>query len=98
MITAIPTNAFFMNSIRISRAGLFVTTATIALVALFASAGSALAATYAYVNMEGIVMTHEASDPMTAIDTAPNRSTHSGVMLVSDSSDRILVGDEVDGV
>ncbi len=98
MIKAIPANAFFMNSIRISRAGLFIATAMIALFAFFALAQVSLAATYAYVNTEGIVMTHEASDPMTAIETAPNRTLHSGVMLVSDADDRILVGDEVDGV
>jgi hypothetical protein len=98
MIMAIPANAFFMNSIRFSRAGLFTATAMIALFAFFALAQVSLAATYAYVNTEGIVMTHEASDPMTAIATAPDRTLHSGVMLVSDSSDRTVVGDEVDGV
>lgn len=90
-------NATFMNSIKISRTGLLAATATIALFAFFASAGISAAATYAYVNNEGIVMTHIASDPTTAIETAPNRTPRSGVMLISDSADAGLVGDEVDG-
>ncbi len=41
------------------------------------------AATYAYVNQAGEVSSVQATDPMTAIDTAPNRAVHSGVLLLS---------------
>lgn len=79
-----------MNSIRTSRAVGFI-----ALLALVATPGISAAATYAYVNAEGIVLTVEASDPTTAINTAPNRHMHSGVMLIDSESDRDLVGDSV---
>jgi len=87
-----------MNSIRISKTSILVATVAMALFAFLASAGISAAATYAYVNNEGIVMTVVANDPNTAIETAPNRTPRSGVMLISGSSDATLVGDEVDGV
>ena len=41
-------------------------------------------------------MTHESSNPTSAITTAPNIHVHSGVMLLSDPNDSI-VGDTVPG-
>jgi hypothetical protein len=45
------------------------------------------AATYAYVNESGDVSTVVATDPYIAIDTAPNRTTHSGVILLMEAGD-----------
>lgn len=67
--------------------------------ALMASAAmpfSAFAATYAYVNTAGEVSTVDAADPSTAINVAPNRAVHSGVLLLVTPSDGI-VGDGVPG-
>lgn len=68
-----------------------------ALAAAIAVPGTTLAATYAYVNVAGEVMTTEAATPNAAIMTAPNISLHSGVMLIDNSSDGV-VGDKVGGV
>lgn len=70
----------------------------LALAAAIAVPGVSFAATYAYVNNAGEVMTMEAADPFTAIRTAPNIDEHSGVLLVDDSSDSNVVGDKVPGV
>ena len=56
------------------------------------------AATYAYVNTAGEVMTTEAANPNTAIMTAPGISTHSGVMLIEVEEDEEIVGDRVQGI
>lgn len=56
------------------------------------------AATFAYVDVAGIVRSVVAGDWRTAIDTAPNISLHSGVMLLVDSVDQALVGDQVGGI
>jgi len=55
------------------------------------------AATYAYVNNAGEVMTMDASDANTAIMTAPNIAPRSGVMLIETTSDEEVVGDRVQG-
>ncbi len=70
----------------------------LALVATVAVPGISMAATYAYVNASGEVMTVEASTPSQALMTAPNIDNHSGVMLVDDASDSAIVGDRVGGV
>ncbi|HRH55538.1 MAG TPA: hypothetical protein PK609_01605 [Candidatus Paceibacterota bacterium] len=57
-----------------------------------------LAATYAYVNNAGEVMTTEAATWQTAIQTAPNIAPRSGVMLIEVTADEELVGDSVGGV
>lgn len=58
--------------------------------------GFASAATYAYVNTAGEVMTMDAATAEAALTTAPNLHVHSGVMLVgSDDSD--VIGDDVPG-
>ncbi len=67
-----------------------------------AAAGMALpsfaaAATYAYVNTAGEVNAVTASDANTALMTAPNIATHSGVMLLGSQTDPI-VNDGVSGV
>ncbi len=53
--------------------------------------GLASAATYAYVNTSGEVMTMEAATAQTALTTAPNLHVHSGVMLVG-ADDADVVG------
>lgn len=60
-------------------------------------AGASMAATYAYVNTAGEVMTTEAATANTALTTAPGISLHSGVMLIEVTSDEV-VGDKVGGV
>ncbi len=67
---------------------------SLALAAVVAVPGVSLAATYAYVNTAGEVMTMEASNPSTAIATAPGIHSHSGVMLIQSTSDPV-VGDNV---
>ncbi len=69
----------------------------LALAAVVVVPGVSLAATYAYVNQAGEVMTTEAATPNEAITTAPNIGVHSGVMLLQSSSDPV-VGDSVSGV
>ena len=54
------------------------------------------AATYAYVNTSGEVMSVEAANSSTALATAPGIALHSGVMLIDDSSNDI-VGYDVAG-
>ncbi|MDQ1299817.1 MAG: hypothetical protein QG636_485 [Patescibacteria group bacterium] len=67
---------------------------SLALAAIVAIPGVSLAATYAYVNTAGEVMTMEASNPTTAIATAPGIHSRSGVMLIQTTSDPV-VGDNV---
>lgn len=54
----------------------------LALAMLVAPTAEAFAAMYAYVNAEGEVRTVEASDPNTAIRTAPGIHQRSGVILL----------------
>ncbi len=56
-----------------------------------------LAATYAYVNNAGEVMTTESATWQSALQTAPNIAPRSGVMLIETTSNDI-VGDDVSGV
>jgi len=70
-----------------------------ALAAIVAIPSVSLAATYAYVNTAGEVMTTEAANPNAAIMTAPGIAARSGVMLIEVTSDDAeLVGDSVGGV
>lgn len=55
----------------------------------------ATAAMYAYVNADGEVRTVEASDPNTAIRTAPGIHPRSGVILIDSAEDQNLVGDKI---
>lgn len=59
--------------------------------------GMTLAATYAYVNVSGEVMTMEAATPASAISTAPSIHPRSGVMLIETTADEEIVGDMVSG-
>lgn len=68
----------------------------LALAAAVAVPSATFAATYAYVNTAGEVMTTEAATPTAAIQTAPGIAVHSGVMNVS-SGDPVI-GDSVGGV
>ncbi len=68
----------------------------LALAAVVAVPASSFAATYAYVNTAGEVMTVEAATPNAAIQTAPNIAVHSGVMTVG--ADDAVLGDRVGGV
>lgn len=54
--------------------------------------GAALAATYAYVNTAGEVMTTESATPNGAIMTAPGIAARSGVMLITNDNDPVLGG------
>ena len=86
-------STFLMTSARrLASAGIAA-----AAVASIALPSFAFAATYAYVNTAGEVNAVTAADANTALMTAPNISTHSGVMLLSDQSDPI-VNDGVGGV
>lgn len=64
---------------------------------LMAIPAISFAASYAYVNQQGEVMMVTANDPMTAINTAPNRAVNSGVMLLDSPADSAVVGDNVSG-
>ena len=70
----------------------------VAAAVLVVSPSVSFAATYAYVNASGNVNTVVADNPNTAIATAPNISTHSGVMLLNSQSNQDMVGDSVSGV
>ncbi|MBU2104015.1 hypothetical protein KKD81_01625 [Patescibacteria group bacterium] len=70
----------------------------VALAAIIAVPSLSLAATFAYVNQSGEVMTTEAASANEALMTAPNLGTHSGVMLINSSTDSEVVGDRVNGV
>lgn len=67
---------------------------SLALAAVVAVPGVSLAATYAYVNTAGEVLTMEASNSSTAIATAPGIHPRSGVMLIETTNDPV-VGDSV---
>ncbi len=70
-----------------------------ALAAVVAIPSVSLAATYAYVNTAGEVMTTEAASANSAITTAPGIAARSGVMLIEVTSDDAeLIGDSVGGV
>ncbi|MDB5237001.1 MAG: hypothetical protein JWL88_103 [Parcubacteria group bacterium] len=69
----------------------------LAMAATVIAPGISLAATYAYVNTTGDVMTMDASSASQALLTAPGISLHSGVMLINTSTDPV-VGDKVGGV
>ncbi len=68
----------------------------LALAAVIAAPAGAFAATYAYVNTAGEVMTMEASSAEQALTSAPNLHVHSGVMIIS-ADDAGVVGDKVPG-
>ncbi len=61
-----------------------------AFAAMVAIPGVSLAATYAYVNTAGEVMTTESATPTQAMMTAPGIAPRSGVMLIEVSSDPVL--------
>jgi len=69
----------------------------LALALMFSTPGLAFAASYAYVNRSGEVMSMEASNATTAIMNAPNIDEHSGVMLLDSTADMDIVGDTVSG-
>ena len=70
---------------------------SLALAAVVAVPGVSLAATYAYVNTAGEVMTMEAPNSSVALSTAPNLHVHSGVMLIESTEDEEIIGDDVPG-
>jgi hypothetical protein len=55
----------------------------------------ASANTYAYVSAAGDVRSVVADNWMIAIETAPNRHLHSGVLLLKTATDFTIVGDDV---
>jgi len=65
-----------------------------ALAAFVVLPAASFAQTFAYVNTSGEVTSMEATDAQTALMTAPNIATHSGVILLQ-SDDSGLVGDSV---
>lgn len=70
---------------------------TMALLAALVMPMTIHAASFAYVDMTGIVRSVTASDWQTAISIAPNRAARSGVMLLVNAADNMLVGDSVNG-
>lgn len=68
---------------------------TFALAAIVAVPGVSLAATFAYVNTVGEVLTVESVTPAQAIVTAPGIHTNSGVMLIEVAADEEMIGDRV---
>ncbi|MEK7080036.1 MAG: hypothetical protein AAB901_01990 [Patescibacteria group bacterium] len=70
----------------------------LALTAIVSLPGVTLAATYAYVNTAGEVMTTEAPTASNGLMPAPNIGVHSGVMIVDTADDSAVVGDSVSGV
>lgn len=75
----------------------FSIVATLVVLGVAAVPALSMAATYAYVNTTGEVMTMEAATAAQALLTAPNLHVHSGVMLIDDSADNELKGDQVPG-
>lgn len=65
--------------------------------ALIAIPSFSFAATYAYVNTSGEVMTTESATWQQAIATAPNIAARSGVLLIDSAADSSIVGDNVSG-
>lgn len=65
--------------------------ASLVLAAVVAVPSLSLAATYAYVNTAGEVMTVESADWQTAIRTAPSIHPRSGVMLIENDEDREIL-------
>ena len=70
---------------------------TLALALVLGGPVAASAAMYAYVNQDGEVRTVEATDPNTAIRTAPGIHPRSGVLLLDSTEDQDVVGDDVAG-
>lgn len=70
----------------------------LALLGAVAIPAASFAATYAYVNVAGEVMTTVSSTPNDAMMTAPGIAARSGVMLIEVEADEDLVGDSVPGV
>ena len=68
---------------------------SLALAAVIAVPGVSLAATYAYVNTAGEVLTMEASNATTAIATAPGIHPRSGVMLIESTADEDVLDEKV---
>lgn len=58
----------------------------------------ASAATFAYVNQSGEVVTVQADTAAQAMLTAPGIDENSGVLLLDSSADNAVVGDDVGGV
>jgi hypothetical protein len=69
----------------------------LAMAATVVAPAVSLAATYAYVNNAGDVMTMDAVSANQALMSAPGISMHSGVMLIDTTTDPVL-GDHVGGV
>lgn len=67
-----------------------------ALAATLAFPVATFAQMFAYVNTSGEVATVDATDANTALRTAPNIATHSGVLLLQSANDGI-VGDSISG-
>lgn len=68
----------------------------LALAAVVAVPVATFAATYAFVNTSGEVMTVEATTADQALTTAPSLHLRSGVMLVG-ADDANVIGDDVPG-
>lgn len=69
-----------------------------ALAAVVAVPSVSLAATYAYVNTSGEVMSVEAANPTQAMSTAPSIAPTSGVMLIETTADESILDKSVSGV
>lgn len=71
---------------------------TLAVLGAVALPAVTLAATYAYVNTSGEVMTTEATTWQSAIQTAPMIAPTSGVMLIETTADEGVLDQDVSGV
>jgi hypothetical protein len=69
-----------------------------ALVVILGVPGFSLASTYAYVDQVGEVKSFSANGSAAAIVGAPNIDEHSGVILLTNTSDYDIVGDRVSGM
>lgn len=86
-----------MSSPKVFAFGVMGVGLVIGFLTVMAVPGFASAATYAYVNQGGEVMTTIAATPEQAITNAPNIHMRSGVLLLDSADDSKIVGDDVSG-
>ena len=87
-----------INLSSVAGASVIKTGLIMAAVVVMALPAMASAATYAYVNQGGEVVTVQADTAAQAMITAPGIDENSGVMLMDSAADTAVVGDDVSGV
>lgn len=83
------------NRLSVASKGLLIAGLVASSMFVMALPSLASAATYAYVNKSGEVSTITADSATSALMTAPNMDTHSGVMLLTSQLDFGIVGDSI---